>query len=131
VSAGFGWKDSPGQSFPDPPEHVEFLNSQPLKDNGSRLPVVVGAAALTMSVAMVPFGAGVTSILGYLLTPFAVVFSLAWARASYVRKLDDPWFDRGRALRGVFGLQVLAAAAFLVAIPHVWNLSKVAALWLQ
>ena len=104
---------------------------QPEVARVSWLPVIVGSAALVVSVALLPLSADLTSLVGYLLTPFVVVFSLAKARSTYVRRLDDQWFDRGLAKRRLLILQMLTAAAFVVALPHIWQLSKAAALWLQ
>ena len=93
--------------------------------------MIIGSVALVVSVALLPLSAGLPSVVGYVLTPFVVVFSLAKARSTYVRRLDDQWFDRGRARQRLLILQVLTAGAFVVALPHIWDLSKAAALWLQ
>ena len=136
MSTGFGWIDagSDGQSGRVSSGDYTSIIQYELEPEVARvswLPVIVGSVALLVSVGLLPLGAGLPSVVGYVLTPFVVVFSLAKARSTYVRRLDDQWFDRGRARQRLLILQVLTAVAFVVALPHIWDLSKAAALWLQ
>jgi hypothetical protein len=64
------------------------------------------------------------SIVGYLLTPFAVVGALAWARSAGLAQLDDPWFDRIRLRAQMRRMQLLALLAFLLAVPHVFIIAR-------
>lgn len=59
------------------------------------------------------------ALAGYALTPFWVVAALAWARATGLTRLDDPWFDRMRLRRQMRRLQAIALLAFLAAVPHI------------
>jgi hypothetical protein len=78
-----------------------------------------GAALLASSASVV-----VASVFGYLLTPFAVVAALAWARSTGLTKLDDPWFDRIRLRAQMRRMQALALLAFVLAVPHVFIIAR-------
>ena len=136
MSTDFEWSSTGSEGPPVwPPVVGTELGDDDTPESGAAQlswgPVIVGAVALIASLALLPWNGGLPSIAGYVLTPFVVVFSLAKARSTYVRRLDDQWFDRGRARQRLLILQVLTGVAFVAALPHIWNLSKVAALWLQ
>ena len=98
----------------------------------SPLPVYVAGAALLASTALMFVGkAWPLPLLGWLLTPFAVVCCLAWGRAQFIKGSADPWFDRDRARSIVRVLQVLTLVAFVASIPHIWRIGQEAALWMQ
>jgi hypothetical protein len=65
------------------------------------------------------------------LTPYVVVACLVIARRQDLRKLSDPYYDRFAAKRGLVVLQVLAAVAFVVSVPHVLHLARTVGLWLE
>lgn len=102
----------------------------------SKAPEIVAAVALGVSIVLtstvrellpiLSLGAGsvrTIAVVGYLLTPFAVVGSLVWARADGISRQADPWFDvlgLGRQLRR---LQVVALLSFIVAFDHVTTIA--------
>jgi hypothetical protein len=60
---------------------------------------------------------------GYLLTPFAVVFALVWARADGLRRQIDPWFDVLGLANQLRRLQFAALLSFIVAFDHVTTIA--------
>jgi hypothetical protein len=64
-----------------------------------------------------------TSVAGYLLTPFAVVLALVWARADGVRRQTDPWFDVLGLSRQLRRMQIGALLAFVIAFDHVTTIA--------
>lgn len=63
------------------------------------------------------------AFVGYLLTPFAVVGSLVWARADGIGRQSDPWFDVLGLARQLRRLQAVALASFIVAFDHVTTIA--------
>lgn len=95
-------------------------------------PIVVALVAIALSALLIFVRLGALGpFIGWLLTPFAVVGCLAWARAIFVSKSSDPWFDRTDARRKLRVLQVLTFLAFLLSLPHAWRIGQEVALWLQ
>lgn len=61
--------------------------------------------------------------LGYLLTPFAVVGALVWARADGVRRQSNPWFDTLGLARQLRRLQLASLLSFVIAFDHVTTIA--------
>ncbi len=77
------------------------------------LPVPVVSASTSLSIAFA----------GYLLTPFAAVFALIWARADGLRRQVNPWFDVLGLESQLRRLQVIALLSFVVAFDHVTTIA--------
>lgn len=98
----------------------------------SLLPIWSAGAALAISTALIFVGkSSPLPFVGWVLTPFAVVACLAWARILVVSKSSDPWFDRTDARKKLLVLQALTLLAFAASLPHVWRIGQEVALWLQ
>lgn len=63
------------------------------------------------------------SVIGYLLTPFLVVFFLAILRTNDLRNRSLPWYDRGLGKVYIAWSRRLCLISFLVAIPILWTLA--------
>jgi hypothetical protein len=77
------------------------------------LPVTVVSASWSLGIAFA----------GYLLTPFAVVFALVWARADGLRRQVNPWFDVLGLASQLRRLQIAALLSFIVAFNHVTTIA--------
>jgi hypothetical protein len=98
----------------------------------SPLPVYVAGGALVLSTLVMVVGrAWPLPIFGWLLTPFAVVGCLVWARVLFLRASTNPLFDQVAARRMLVLLQVMTFVAFVASLPHVWRIGQEVALWLQ
>jgi hypothetical protein len=63
------------------------------------------------------------SVIGYLLTPFLVVFFLAILRTKDLRNRSLPWYDRGLGKVYIAWSRRLCLISFLIAIPILWTLA--------
>ena len=98
----------------------------------SPLPLIVAIVALVASVSLaVLFRDSLpAAIVGYLLTPFAVVGCLGWARGQHLNRLPDLWYDSTQGAKQLMMLQILSAVAFLVGFVHMWRIAtEVASSW--
>jgi hypothetical protein len=79
----------------------------------SVLPVSSVSAAMSLGIA----------VIGYVLTPFAVVFALVWARADGIRRQLNPWFDVLGLASQLRRLQIIALLSFITAFDHVTTIA--------
>jgi hypothetical protein len=77
------------------------------------LPVPAVDAATSLGIA----------VAGYVLTPFAVVFALVWARADGIRRQLNPWFDVLGLASQLRRLQIIALLSFVIAFDHVTTIA--------
>jgi hypothetical protein len=77
------------------------------------LPVPTVGAATSLGIA----------VAGYVLTPFAVVFALVWARADGIRRQLNPWFDVLGLASQLRRLQIIALLSFVIAFDHVTTIA--------
>jgi hypothetical protein len=63
------------------------------------------------------------SVIGYLLTPFLVVFFLAVLRTKDLRNRSLPWYDRGLGKVYLAWSRRLCLISFVIAIPILWTLA--------
>lgn len=63
------------------------------------------------------------SVIGYLLTPFLVVFFLAILRTKDLRNRSLPWYDRGLGKVYIAWSRRLCLISFLIAIPILWRIA--------
>lgn len=101
----------------------------------SRAPEIVAYATLAASALLALTGAtGIAdarraqtllAVLGYVLTPYAVVAALVWARSSgTARQQQDPWFDVLGLRSQLRRLQAATLVAFCLAFPHVTTIAR-------
>lgn len=94
--------------------------------SASVLPVVVAVIATVLSLALAALANGpVQSLTGYLLTPIVVAGCLAWDNLSQRHGMQDVWFSPKP--RYALILRVLIAGSFLLAYPHIHELSSLIA----
>jgi len=130
VSDPSGVAQDPGASFSSAVADIPTLESQSVV-RPSPIALVVGIVALVASLAiwfLFPSSFPL-AVLGYLLTPFLVVATLAWARAMHMRKSPNPWYDRASGESQQRLLQLLTALAFLVGMLHIWRIATEVASW--
>lgn len=65
----------------------------------------------------------VISVIGYLLTPFLVVFFLAILRTKDLRNRSLPWYDRSLGKVYITWSRRLCVVSFIIAIPILWVLA--------
>lgn len=63
------------------------------------------------------------SVIGYVLTPFLVVFFLAILRTKDLRNRSLPWYDRGLGKVYIAWSRRLCLISFVIAIPILWTLA--------
>lgn len=118
---------SPGSSTP-----ISVGIHIPRAKKLSSLPIYLAGIFLVLSTILMVLGrAWPLPLVGWLLTPFAVVGCLMWARILMIRGLADPLFDQADARRKQLVLQLLTFVAFIASAPHIWRIGQEAALWLQ
>jgi hypothetical protein len=72
-------------------------------------------------------------IVGYLLTPFGVVFCLVAARRNDVRSSANPYYERTGGALKILGrtfmkrMQVVTVLAYLIGCIHIWHIASVVA----
>lgn len=94
--------------------------------SASVLPVVVAFIATGLSLALAFLANGtVQSITGYLLTPMVVAGCLAWDNLAQRHGMQDVWFSPKP--RYALILRVLIAVSFVLAYPHIHELSSLLA----
>lgn len=90
-------------------------------------PVVTQAVLILLSVAIFATASVqryfITSLIGYLLTPFLVVALLAFLRATDLSNRSLPWYDKERGRQYLRVAGILALVAFVVAAPVIWRLA--------
>ena len=79
---------------------------------------------LSLLLALIFRNSLIFDIVGYLLTPFAVVLCLAKARSNDLVASARDWsYDRGLGAKQIKLLQVLTGASFLLAVVHIWRIA--------
>lgn len=124
-----------GVSFtpPPPPEIPSVLSTQQAGSNrkASLLPIILALAAMIGSLAIwIAFRGQVVAfyipLVGYLLSPFAVVVMMGWDTVSQRKyTAQDPWFIPKPKL--TLAIRLLAALSFVVAYPHIYWLANLLA----
>ena len=101
----------------------------------SLLPVILATVLLMASASVwaldsqgiYPFTYDYFNLAGYVLTPFLVFMCVAWDAAAQRAGQRSPWFDirpgYSRALR------VIAVAALVVAVPHIFEMGRSVGEW--
>lgn len=65
-------------------------------------------------------------VIGYLLTPFAVVVAMGWDTIAQRKgQSRNPWFIPRTKVSRI--LRILTAVSFFVALPHIWRLAQIIA----
>lgn len=94
--------------------------------SASVLPVLMAVIATVLSLALAVLGnAPLQSLTGYFLTPMSVAACLAWDNLSQRRGMQDVWFSPRPRYSLI--LRVFIAASFLLAYPHIHELSSLIA----
>jgi hypothetical protein len=122
-----------GVSFTPPSSPVQGITNQPASSNkkASFLPLILALAAIIGSLAIwIAFRGQVVAfyipLLGYLLSPFAVVVMMGWDTISQRKyTAQDPWFIPKPKLTLL--IRSLAALSFVVAYPHIYWLANLLA----
>ncbi len=127
---------SPSGSFgaptsPSPGPATSYEEPRP----ASALPLILGLFALASSIgiglldflAISPFTYNMANVVGYVLTPFAVFFCLAWDSASQRKGSQNPWFDIRPGYSST--LRIASVAALVVATFHIIELGRVLGEW--
>lgn len=134
-----GLRPPPVGSFPSEGNTVGMQNGFPTHDDeprtASALPLLFAVLFLLVSSTIwvldmqgiYPFTYNYFNVAGYLLTPFLVFMCLAWDSAAQRAGRKSPWFD----IRPGYSkaLRVLAAAALLVAVPHILDMGRSLGEW--
>lgn len=122
-------------SSPPPSSPSVFSNNsnhyQGESQKASVIPLIIAGVAIFVSLILIlvyqdkSAGIGIY-ILGYFLTPFIVVIMMGWDTINQRKQISsDPWFIPRPIYSRI--LRILTAVSFLVALPHIWNLSKILA----
>lgn len=122
-----------GVSFTPPARPDQGITKQQASSNkkASLVPLILALAAIIGSLAIwIAFRGQVVAfyipLLGYLLSPFAVVVMMGWDTISQRKyTAQDPWFVPKPKLTLL--IRSLAALSFVVAYPHIYWLANLLA----
>lgn len=113
---------APGASYEEP----KPASATPLALGLIALLASIGVAAMDF-LAIAPFTYDVANVVGYVLTPFAVFFCLAWDAAAQRRGSHNPWFDIRPSYSST--LRIASVAALAVAVFHIVEVGRALGEW--